>query len=700
MQVLSDSQDSISVRCLDGVGVRIAERLEKLGIVHVTDLLFHLPSRYEDRTRVCRISELIPGTQVLVQGVLQSVNVVPGRRRSLICVLSDGSGVLSLRFFHFSSSWSRTLRCGESLRCFGEVRDGFSGLELIHPEFEKSSCESTLSENAFLTAVYPLTQGLRQGLIRRLVSQAFDRCSQEIGGRVLHEWMPASLLQELRLPLLADALRTLHYPPADSDLHTLECCASPAQRRLILEELVAHALCLQGCRRDVKIHSAPVFNQPGELIDRFISQLGFSLTAAQYRVLSEIEQDFLCATPMMRLIHGDVGSGKTVVAALAALHALASGYQVALMAPTEILAEQHYRSFLSWFSAFGFEVALLTGSLSAQERQEIQQRIREGACNFVVGTHALFQDSVAYSRLGLVIIDEQHRFGVQQRLQLREKGRQDRFCPHQLIMTATPIPRTLAMLQYADLDVSVLDELPSGRIPVQTTVLPAGRRSRVIERVGEWIRNRRQVYWVCTLIDESDSVQYEAVENTSRVLSETLPGARISVIHGKLKSTEKERVMNAFLAHETDLLVATTVIEVGVNVPNADLMVVENPERLGLAQLHQLRGRVGRGSGEAFCVLMYQAPLSDLARERLAIMRETSDGFRIAEKDLELRGPGELLGTQQTGQFRFRITDLVRDKSMIERALQVAETLQRNFPQSVEPLVARWVGDSSRYSEV
>ncbi|MGM0594367.1 MAG: ATP-dependent DNA helicase RecG, partial [Pseudomonadota bacterium] len=662
---------------LRGVGPRLAERLENLEIRTVQDLLFHLPLRYQDRTRIHPIGSLRPGDEVQVEGEVQLSEIKFGRRRMLLTRISDGSGSLTLRFFHFSNAQKENLAQGVRLRCFGEVRRGSATLEMVHPEFRRLSDTDMQQVDEHLTPIYPATEGLQQTSLRKLVEQAITLLREQQVS--LTEWLPPSLLPP-GMPTLADALLMLHHPPPDIALATLAEGEHPAQQRLAFEELLAHQLSLRLLRQTMVRHPAPPLRGDGSLRKRFNAALPFALTAAQRRVCDEIRHDLEQATPMQRLVQGDVGSGKTVVAALAALQAVESGHQAAVMAPTELLAEQHYRNMCQWLEPLGLEVAWITGRLKAKQRREMLAAVESGSAAVVVGTHALFQAEVSFAGLGLVIVDEQHRFGVHQRLALREKGVQQGSHPHQLIMTATPIPRTLAMTAYADLDLSIIDELPPGRTPVATVALSDERREDVIRRVAAACAEGRQAYWVCTLIEESESLQCQAAEETAEQLQQLLPQLRIGLVHGRMKAAEKEAVMGAFKAAELELLVATTVIEVGVDVPNASLMIIENAERLGLAQLHQLRGRVGRGSNKSSCVLMYHPPLSQLARERLAVMRETNDGFAIARKDLEIRGPGEVLGTRQTGMLQLKIADLQRDQALLPQVGSSAERLLAHYP--------------------
>ncbi len=691
---MSADPASLPVIRLRGVGDKVAEKLARLKIATLQDVLFHLPFRYEDRTRVVPIGSLRPGDAAVIQGEVLLTEIKFGRRRSLLSRISDGTGTVTLRFFHFNAAQKASLERGAMVRCFGEARKGASTLEMIHPEYKIVAVNFNNEVEEHLTPVYPTTDGVHQLKLRDLTEQ----CLQYIDG--LHEWLPDMLLEKLALPSLGDALRCLHRPAADISVHELTSSRHPAQQRLAFEELLAQHLSMRQLRERMQSHHAPALNVAGKLQKQFLAGLGFTLTEAQQRVAAEIRKDLERNTPMQRLVQGDVGSGKTAVAACAVLTAIEAGYQVAMMAPTELLAEQHYKNFRQWLEPMGIKLAWLSGSLKTKPRRESLASIEEGQAQLVVGTHALFQDEVIFSKLGLVIIDEQHRFGVHQRLALREKGSTEGGHPHQLIMTATPIPRTLAMTFYADLDSSIIDEMPPGRTPVTTVVIPDSRRNEVVQRVEQACRSGRQVYWVCTLIEESEALQCEAAEDTAQLLAEALPNLTILLVHGRMKATEKEAAMTAFKEGKVDLLVATTVIEVGVDVPNASLMVIENAERFGLAQLHQLRGRVGRGRHESSCVLLYKNPLSRRARDRLAVMRETTDGFEIARYDLEQRGPGEVLGTRQTGLAEMRVADLLRDQDLLPMVEQAATELFQHWPDHVEPLVRRWIGDAARYGDV
>ncbi|HEX6928579.1 MAG TPA: ATP-dependent DNA helicase RecG [Gammaproteobacteria bacterium] len=688
--------ESFPVTGFTGVGEQVAARLDKLGLKSAQDLLFHLPRQYEDRSRVVPIGALHPGAVTGVEGEVELAEVAFRGRRTLLVRIADGTGSLTLRFFHFNRQQQESFQRGVKVRCFGEARRGRSSLEMVHPEYRVMHDDNALPQAESFTPVYPATEGVQQGRLRGLTTQALNRLKQ--GKLEVAELLPPDAIPGARFPSIADALRYVHRPPLDADLAQLAEGRHPAQRRLVLEELLAHHLSLQQLRNATRELGAPQMHGNGELVHAFLASLPFALTGAQERVVDETLHDLKQPQPMMRLVQGDVGSGKTVVAALAALRAVEAGYQAAVMAPTELLAEQHFRNFLDWLEPIGLRVAWLAGKLTAKQKREQLEEIESGKAQVVVGTHALFQESVSFHRLGLVVIDEQHRFGVHQRLALRDKGAADGRAPHQLIMTATPIPRTLAMTAYADLDTSVIDELPPGRTPVQTVVIPESRRADVVARVHAAIDDGRQVYWVCPLIEESEAMQYEAAENTYAALTEALPGRRIGLVHGRMKSAEKESVMQAFTQGRMDLLVATTVIEVGVNVPNASLMVIENAERMGLAQLHQLRGRVGRGSIASSCVLMYKGPLSQLAKLRLAAMRETNDGFVIAQEDLKIRGPGEVLGTKQTGLAQLHIADLVRDADLLPHVQKIAARVMKDFPENVQPLIERWLGDSARYA--
>jgi ATP-dependent DNA helicase RecG len=689
------SLEDIPVTQLKGVGEALAGKLAKLGISSLQDLLFHLPHRYEDRTRVIPMGQLRIGDVAVVEGEVMKADLVMGRRRSLQVTLRDDTGFLVMRFFHFTAAQKAQLAEGVRVRCFGEVRPGRAGYEFYHPEYQVNPAPMPPPGQATLTPVYPLTEGIQQPRVRSLCRQALTYLDRY----PIHDWLPPELLAEYQLPGITEAVQLVHAPPADAPVHLLMAGRHPAQQRLVMEELLAHQLSLLQVRQQIQRREALPLLPAGDLVERFLDHLPFTLTRAQRQVVAEIRQDLSQPVPMLRLVQGDVGSGKTVVAAMAALQAIGAGAQVALMAPTEILAEQHYQNFRDWFSPLGLTLAWLSGKIKGRARQQALEAVRTGAASVVIGTHALFQEEVAFDRLALVIIDEQHRFGVHQRLALREKGVGGRLAPHQLIMTATPIPRTLAMSAYADLDTSVIDELPPGRQPIETIVVPDTRRDDVIERVRRACREGRQAYWVCTLIEESEALQCQAAEVTAGELAERLPELKVGLVHGRLKAQEKARVMDEFKSGTLDLLVATTVIEVGVDVANASLIIIENPERLGLAQLHQLRGRVGRGSQASYCVLLYHPPLSANGRARLQALRDSQDGFVIAEKDLEIRGPGEVLGTRQTGMMQFRLADFERDKGWIETVRDMAPRLMADH-RATGALIRRWLGENIRYGDV
>ena len=686
-----------ALKTLPGVGPAVASKLAARGLQRVQDLWLHLPRQYEDRTRLTSIRSLQPGVAAQVEGRVEAVERGFRYRPMLRVAIADASGAtLALRFFHFRSQQVNQFRVGVRVRAYGTPRPGQHGLEIVHPSYRVLAEDEAGELGDALDPVYPAIEGLGPATLRRLVGLALDR----LPGDEALELLPPALLRQGTgtLPTLREALLILHRPPRDADVAALLAGTHPAQRRLALEELLAHHLSLRRQRIALQSFSAPALVDDGGLVARLQASLPFALTGAQQRVFAQIRADLGRAAPMLRLVQGDVGSGKTVVAALAALLAIGSGRQAALMAPTELLAEQHLANLRAWLEPLGLRVAWLAGKVTGRARNAVLADAASGAAQLVVGTHALMQEGVAFRDLALAIVDEQHRFGVHQRLALRDKGAAAGVVPHQLVMTATPIPRTLAMAAYADLDVSAIDELPPGRTPVQTVVLGAGRRPELIERIRAACAEGRQAYWVCTIIDESDEIVAQAAQTTWEQLTAALPGLRVGFVHGRMKAGQKQATMLAFKAGELDLLVATTVIEVGVDVPNASLMIIENAERLGLSQLHQLRGRVGRGSRASSCVLLYQPPLSQMARERLDTMRSTSDGFLIAEKDLELRGPGELLGTRQTGLVGFRIADLARDADLLPQAQGIADALLQAAPAVADQLVERWIGGAARYA--
>jgi len=698
---MSDQTDSLAripVTALRGVGPKGAERLAKLGVHSVQDVLFHLPFRYQDRTKIVPVGSLRPGDQAVIDVTVDHADIRFGKRRSLLVQVSDGTGAMILRFFHFTAAQKSALARGLRLRCFGEVRNGPQHYELVHPEYQHVADDESIHVEQALTPIYPTTEGFHQLSWRDLIAQALQRLGKE---GALDELLPSGLLSSFDLPTLSDAIRLLHRPPPELAKALMSEEGHPAQHRLAFEELLAHQLSMRLMRDAHRQQIAPVFDPTiFELLNvqQLLGALAFDLTGAQRRVIDEIAKDTQQPYPMLRLVQGDVGSGKTIVAAIAALQAIEAGYQVALMAPTEILAEQHRVNFENWFSSLGIQVGWLSGRLKGKKREAMMQQVSQGDLPMIVGTHALFQESVEFANLGLVIVDEQHRFGVHQRLALRSKGKS--VTPHQLIMTATPIPRTLAMTAYADLDLSVIDELPPGRKPIKTVLVSEQRQGEVIERVRLACESGRQAYWVCTLIEESELLQAQAAEQTSEMLTEALAPLKVGLVHGRMKAPEKAEVMQQFKSGELHLLVATTVIEVGVDVPNASLMVMANAERLGLSQLHQLRGRVGRGAQDSYCVLLYHPPLGAVARERLEIMRQTNDGFVIAQKDLEIRGPGEVLGTRQTGEVQFRLADLIRDQHWVEPVQKAADQLIAKKSEHIQPLIQRWIGEKQNYSAV
>jgi ATP-dependent DNA helicase RecG len=682
------------VTSLKGVGAKVAEKLEKIGIQQVQDLLFHLPLRYQDRTRLMPIGSLRLQQECLVEGTINLSQVKFGRRRSLLFHISDGPGSLVLRFFDFSKSQQQQLAKGLRIRCFGEIRNGPSSLEIVHPEYQVLKGEGIVPVDSELTPIYPTTEGLHQLSLRKLIAQSLASLKQ---GK-LAELVPANYYStDISL---AEAISYIHQPPPDASVDQLMERTHPMQKRLAYEELLAHQISMRQLRHRAQAFKAPKLVGSSKEADSFLSLLGFSLTSAQKRVISEVSQDLQTHIPMQRLVQGDVGAGKTVVAAMAVIQAVTAGYQAVMMAPTELLAEQHYKNFEKWLTPLEFKVGWCAGKQTASQRKQTLSELSSAEIQVAVGTHALFQDDVEFKALGLVIIDEQHRFGVHQRMALRDKGKHNGLMPHQLVMTATPIPRTLAMTAFADLNVSIIDELPPGRKPVTTVVVADSRRDEVVQRIKIACEQKRQVYWVCTLIEESEHLQCQAAEDAAALLQQALLGVAVGLVHGRMKAAEKETVMQAFKNGEVDLLVATTVIEVGVDVPNASLMVIENAERLGLAQLHQLRGRVGRGDTQSHCVLMYHPPLSENGQARLSCLRESNDGFEIAQRDLEIRGPGEVLGTRQTGLPQFRVADLMEDSEMLESVGTLAEQMLSNEQELASQLVRRWFGHKVDFGHV
>jgi ATP-dependent DNA helicase RecG len=680
---------------LNGVGPRVAEKLAARGLVTLQDLWLHLPLRYEDRTQLTPIRALQPGVAAQVEGRVEAVERGFRFRPVLrVAIGDDSNATLVLRFFHFRAAQVAQFAPGTRVRCYGTPKPGQNSLEIVHPSYRVLGDDDAGALGDALDPVYPAVEGIGPATMRKLIAQALDRLPDDAS----LELLPADMMRGLKLPSLRQAVISMHRPARGADLAALAAGTHPAQRRLALEELLAHNLSLRRQRIALQKHRAPKLAGKGTLVTQLVSALPFTLTGAQQRVFKQIREDLKQPFPMLRLVQGDVGSGKTVVAAMAAMLAVEAGKQAALAAPTELLAEQHLANLRHWLEPLGIRVAWLAGKVTGKARIQVLADVASGTAQVVVGTHALMQDAVVFHDLALAIVDEQHRFGVHQRLALRDKGASGESVPHQLIMTATPIPRTLAMAAYADLDVSAIDELPPGRTPVQTVALSAERRPELVERIRAACAEGRQAYWVCTLIDESDEVVAQAAQGTYESLSAQLPGVRVGLVHGRMKAAEKQATMRAFKSGEIDLLVATTVIEVGVDVANASLMIVENAERLGLAQLHQLRGRVGRGAAASNCVLLYQSPLSQMAKQRLATMRETNDGFLIAEKDLELRGPGELLGTRQTGLAVFRVADLARDADLLPQVRDMADQLLAQSPAVADRIIMRWVGSAARYA--
>jgi len=676
---------------LKGVGPALVSKLEKLNIHSQYDLLFLLPIRYEDKTSLQKISDLVPSEKVLVQGTIVLTTIVYRGRRMLISQLSDDTGIITLRFFHFSKQQAKGLAKNTIVRCFGQTRKTTSGLEMIHPEYQIIDPENPQPLETGLTPIYPSTEGLQQGRLRKIIRAALN---QQIDS--IPELLPHSIIKELGLAPLTKSLQEIHQPSQKNIANENE---NLFRKRLIIEELLANQLALKRLKRRTKKEPAMALSNLS-LKESLITDLPFKLTKSQSRVVEEIEGDLKKNQPMMRLLQGDVGSGKTIVAALTMLIAVGNKQQAALMAPTELLAEQHYDNLVSWFEPLGVSVALLKSKLSAKDRREVLAGIAEGNTDIIVGTHALFQPNVVYKRLALVVVDEQHRFGVEQRLSLMKKSNDRNSVPHQLIMTATPIPRTLAMTAYGDLDASIIDELPKGRGDIETIIVPEEKRTQVMEKIIKECAAGRQSYWVCPLIEESEELNFQAAESTYVLLQETLQQLNIGLVHGKLSSAKKIKAMEKFKNGNTHVLVATTVIEVGVDVANSSVMVIENAERLGLTQLHQLRGRIGRGKHQSLCILIYKKPLSSIAKERLAAIRATNDGFVIAEKDLQLRGPGELLGTRQKGLIGLRIADIMRDAYLLPAINKLTVNIEENHPDVIEKIVRRWVGDQLEYRNV
>lgn len=680
---------------LKGVGPKLVEKLANLGILSTSDLLFHLPYKYQDRTSITPLNQLAQNMAVVVEGQVSSAQILFGRKRSLLVRLTDGSGVIGLRFYYFNKTQQNQLSQGALVRCFGEIRRGQTGYEMYHPEYQILKSYDEPMEGS-LTPIYPSTEGINQNKWQQMIDQIFEKISQ-VG---MNDYLPKDITERLNFPTLVEALTTLHHPSSEEESRQLLEGVHIAQKRLAIEELCAHQLSLLKKRQIWQQQTALNCGPSDELLTPFLASLPFTPTNAQKRVYQQIRNDLSGNIPMLRLVQGDVGSGKTLVAVMAALQVVENNGQVALMAPTEILAQQHFNNLSNWLEPLGVKVVLLLGKQSKKQRQTVLEQLMDGTAQVSVGTHALFQDEVEFKGLALAIIDEQHRFGVHQRLALRQKGLKSGFITHQLVMTATPIPRTLAMSAYADLDYSVIDELPPGRTAITTNAVSHQRKPQVVERVKSACVEGRQVYWVCTLIDESEELQLQAAQVAAQELEVQLPDQTVGLIHGRLKAAEKIEIMERFKQKEIDILVATTVIEVGVDVPNASVMIIENPERLGLAQLHQLRGRVGRGSIDSHCLLLYGDKLSESGKTRINAMRETTDGFKIAEIDLKLRGPGELLGTKQTGAVQFKVADLERDAPLMDDVASISKELLEKYPHVVEPLVKRWVYLADQFTQV
>ena len=688
-------KENHSVNIIKGVGPKISLSLSNLGIHSVEDAVFHLPYRYEDRTKVIPISEAPYEEPILIEGEIIKSTVVFRGRRMLITEIFDGTGRLTMRMFSFAMAQHNSLKEGLMIRCFGTIRHGPKGKEMIHPQYQVFPKEEPIKIEENLTPIYPSTTNLQQGRLRRIIQGALSYCSQN--NLLKENWIKDS---ENSFENLLGALEFIHNPPTEVDIEVLSSGQHPAQRKLIKEELVAHILCSGMLKRETERRKSPLMKLPSIKEDEFMISLGFSLTNAQKKVWEEIKNDFKKDIPMRRLLQGDVGSGKTVIAAFAALQASQNGLQTAFMCPTEILSEQHHDNLSNWFSDLGIKVGILLGSTKAKDRKKILSDLRNGTIDILIGTHALFQKDVIFQAVGLTIIDEQHRFGVHQRFSLLEKGGNKELSPHQLIMTATPIPRTLAMTVYGALDTSIIDELPPGRLPVKTSSRPNSMRKKVIKRIEQVCLEGQRAYWVCTLIEDSDELEAQAAEELFKEISDQIPKVKVGLVHGRLKKEEKDKVIEQFRKGQIKLLVCTTVIEVGMDVPEASLMIIENPERLGLAQLHQLRGRVGRKADtDSHCLLLYKKPLSDLAEKRIKTLEKTNDGFVIAEKDLELRGGGDIHGLRQSGLINLKIANPIRDADLLESAQQEAFAIAKNNEVQARALIDRWIGTREDYSD-
>lgn len=690
-----DFRDLHAINNLKGVGPKSTQSLNNLGIFSISDAAFHLPFRYEDRSFITKIGEANYQTPVLIEGEIMKSTVVFRGRRMLFSEIYDGTGKLTMRMFNFAMAQHKALEEGKMIRCFGTITPGPNGKQMIHPQYQVFEKEDSIDIEKNLTPIYPTTSGLQQNKLRKIIEDSLDFCDKN---NILKEESRNKHYSEHGN--LLETLKFLHKPPVDTNLNELISGKHPAQQALIKEELVAHMLCAGILKNELEGRKGPLMKEISLDEDGFLDSLPFNMTKAQNRVWEEIKNDLTSNLPMRRLLQGDVGSGKTLIGALAALHAQSNGWQTALLCPTEILAEQHFESFKGWFDSIGIRVSLLTGSTKTKDRKLITDNLKKGEIDIIVGTHAIFQHSIEFKNLGLTVIDEQHRFGVHQRFSMLEKGGDGSISPHQLIMTATPIPRTLAMTVYGSLETSIIDELPPGRNPVQTSSRPNSLREKVIKRVEEVCLAGKRAYWVCTLIEESDELEAKSAEELYSEISDSLPRIKVGLVHGRLKKDKKDSVIEKFRNGEIQLLVCTTVIEVGVDVPDATLMIIENPERLGLSQLHQLRGRVGRKANtESHCLLLHKEPLSNLAEERIETMKKTNDGFQIAEKDLELRGAGDIYGLRQSGLMDLKIANPIRDSNLLIEAQEEALDLGKNDKSFSKILVDRWIGNRVDYSE-
>ena len=690
-----ESKDLHSIQNLKGVGPKSASSLNNLGIFTIPDAVMHLPFRYEDRSFVTPIGDTAYQVPVLIEGEIMKSTVVFRGRRMLFTEIYDGTGKLTMRMFNFAMAQHKALEEGKMIRCYGNITPGPNGKQMIHPQYQIFEREQPIEIEDNLTPIYPTTSGLQQNKLKKIIETSIKFCEEN---NLLKE--DPSKGSYSKFGNLLETLKFLHKPPVDTNITDLIEGKHPAQKVLIKEELIAHMLCAGILKNELEGRTGPLMAEESGNEGSFLGSLPFHLTEAQKRTWGEIKIDLTGKNPMRRLLQGDVGSGKTLVGALSALHAKSNGWQTALLCPTEILAEQHFNSFQTWFDDLGIKTELLTGSTKAKDKKQIVKELAKGEIDILIGTHAIFQSGVDFDRLGLTIIDEQHRFGVHQRFSMLEKGGKEQLSPHQLIMTATPIPRTLAMTVYGSLETSVIDELPPGRNPVQTSSRPDSLRDKVIKRVEEVCLTGKRAYWVCTLIEDSEELEAQSAEELFKEISQSLPKLKVGLVHGRLKKDEKDSVIEKFRKGDIQLLVCTTVIEVGVDVPDATLMIIENPERLGLSQLHQLRGRVGRKANtESHCLLLYKEPLSGMAEERIKTMEMTNDGFQIAEKDLELRGAGDIYGIRQSGLMDLKIANPIRDSELLVEAQDEALELSRNETEFAETLVKRWIGNRVDYSE-